>query len=108
MKNWWRIGMVRVKRERRKRWRRRRLSHPHPIEAAQDQPHAPSVVRVISYDRDKFVDETIDDIGKLADYRGKLPVLWVDVAGIEDQALIQEIGKMFDIHRLVLEDVINA
>ena len=34
--------------------------------------------------------------------------MWVDVTGLADVALIEEVGKVFGLHRLALEDVINA
>ena len=37
----------------------------------------------------------------------KSPVLWLDVTGLGDAALVQSIGEHFGIHRLALEDVLH-
>jgi magnesium transporter len=35
-------------------------------------------------------------------------VLWLDVAGLGDAALLRELGERFGLHRLALEDTVNA
>lgn len=46
--------------------------------------------------------------GDIAELRGRAPVLWVDVAGLADVSLLQEIGDIFGLHSLALEDVVNV
>lgn len=48
---------------------------------------------------------TLDDVR--AD-RGRWPVMWLDVAGLADVGLIAEIGAMFGLHPLALEDTVNT
>ena len=38
---------------------------------------------------------------------GQQPVLWVDIVGMGDLALFEQVGERFGIHRLALEDVVN-
>ncbi|TWU21275.1 magnesium/cobalt transporter CorA [Bythopirellula polymerisocia] len=47
---------------------------------------------------------TFEDVQKM---RGKHPVQWVDIVGMGDETLFEQIGKLFGIHRLALEDVVN-
>ncbi len=39
---------------------------------------------------------------------GKRGVTWIDVAGVGDAGVLQEIGEIFGLHGLALEDVINV
>jgi magnesium transporter len=48
------------------------------------------------------------DIEELTAYRDALGTTWVDVNGVHDVALIGRIGEIFDLHPLLLEDVVNA
>jgi len=48
---------------------------------------------------------TLDDVR--AD-RGKWPIVWLDCAGLADVDLIAEIGKIFNLHPLALEDTVNT
>jgi magnesium transporter len=40
--------------------------------------------------------------------RGKWPIVWLDCAGLADVDLIAEIGKIFNLHPLALEDTVNT
>lgn len=61
---------------------------------------------VISPDTWETVENaTLDDVR--AD-RGKWPVVWLDCAGLADVGLIAEIGKIFSLHPLALEDSVNT
>jgi magnesium transporter len=54
--------------------------------------------------------ETVENAA-LDDVRGdmgKWPIMWLDVAGLADVGLIAEIGKIFDLHPLSLEDTVNT
>ncbi|HEY9777360.1 MAG TPA: magnesium/cobalt transporter CorA [Planktothrix sp.] len=99
--------MARVKRERKKRWRRRRFAQAHLGDAPKEKPHSPASIRVITYDKEKFSEEKIEDVSKLSDYRKNRGNVWVDVVGMDDLTAIQQIGEIFEIHHLVLEDAIN-
>jgi magnesium transporter len=72
-------------------------------------PHArPPVMTltVISPDGSETVENaTLDDVR--AD-RGRWPVMWLDCAGLADVDLIAEIGKIFNLHPLALEDTVNT
>lgn len=48
---------------------------------------------------------TLDDVRT---DRSAWPVVWLDVAGLGDVGLIAEIGKMFGLHPLALEDTVNT
>lgn len=63
----------------------------------------------IQYDAENIEEKTLDNHGKVIFYPpadGK--VEWYDIRGIHDTGLIEQFGKAFDIHSLVLEDVSNT
>jgi magnesium transporter len=66
------------------------------------------VVRFIAYSETEVVEKSGATIAEIADARDTYPVLWVDVAGLGDASLIQELGELFGFHRLALEDVFNT
>lgn len=45
---------------------------------------------------------------QLLSLREEWPVVWLDCVGLKDVALIGEIGAIFGLHRLALEDVVNT
>lgn len=40
--------------------------------------------------------------------RGRWPVIWLDFVGLADTALIAEVGAIFELHPLALEDTVNT
>ena len=67
----------------------------------------PKVSKII-YDANGLVEceLTIDDLAKF-----KLDVtkkIWLNVHGVHDAALIKQIGELFHLHPLVLEDILNT
>lgn len=72
-------------------------------------PNAPKpVITVIAYGPDGFTEEhpeSLEAIGRLC---GKWPVVWINVDGLGDTVLLKNLGEMFHIHPLALEDVVNV
>lgn len=92
-----------------KRVRRRRTPVGRPpgtLEADADAP--PPVIRLIAFGPDEVVEREAADLESVREARGRWPVLWVDVDGLGDAALIAEIGRLFDLHPLALEDVLHV
>lgn len=44
---------------------------------------------------------------ELVAFRKKWPVVWVNIVGLGDEATLRQIGRLFGMHRLALEDVVT-
>jgi magnesium transporter len=73
-----------------------------------DPAAASSHVRIVGYGPADLHESAEASVDALEDLRSRLPVVWVDVQGLGDVALVTRIGEMFDLHRLALEDVLNS
>ncbi|MHC5008826.1 MAG: magnesium/cobalt transporter CorA [Planctomycetota bacterium] len=72
-------------------------------------PTAPMpVISAIAYGPDECHELHPQDSSELKDVLGKQPVVWINVEGLGDTELISKIGELFSVHRLALEDVVNA
>lgn len=73
-------------------------------------PAAPApVIRMITYDTEAMNDIAISDTAALRDALArKREVTWIDVSGLGDVQILREIGGLFGLHGLALEDVINV
>jgi magnesium transporter len=72
-------------------------------------PAAPQpVTTVLAYGPQKLVDRSLPDLqpvaGLLNDYR----VTWINVDGLGNADLIQQLGRQFGLHPLALEDTVNT
>ena len=72
-------------------------------------PHAEKpVITLFAYEKEKFIEEKIDDLGKISEYINPYSVLWVNVDGLGDEKTLLDTAKIFEIHPLVLEDIIHT
>ncbi|WP_333873578.1 magnesium/cobalt transporter CorA [Methylobacter sp.] len=65
-------------------------------------------ITVISYNKSTLVRHTVKNIEELLPYRSTDTVTWVIIDGLKDVSIIDAIGRHFDIHALVLEDILNT
>lgn len=54
------------------------------------------------------VETELPDTNALAAYSRKHDVLWANVCGVHNAELLGEIGKVFGLHPLVVEDIVNT
>ncbi|MCS6804881.1 MAG: magnesium/cobalt transporter CorA, partial [Blastocatellia bacterium] len=65
-------------------------------------------IRVIDYNADCFDEREVQTLDECMAYREKPTVTWIDVTGVHDIELIQQLGQKFGLHSLALEDVVNT
>lgn len=96
---------------RRRRTRPKFRNRPAPDnhrELLRDPSAAPTEMRVMAYGPqglNENASPTLEEIQALAK---QYPVVWIDIAGLADVELIQQIGNVFSIHPLVQEDIVRT
>jgi magnesium transporter len=65
-------------------------------------------LRAFSYDAEHFEEFPQLSIADVRALKQSGRTLWLDVAGLGDVHVIEEIGEMFSLHRLALEDVLGG
>jgi len=68
----------------------------------------PAEVTVYQYSETGFEECTLQDPEDCAGYLQQPGTTWVAVKGVHDAQIIEEIGKGFQLHPLVLEDIMNT
>jgi magnesium transporter len=81
---------------------------PGTLTAHAEAALCPVSLAAIAYDAGSFREWSIPvaDVASLS--APASGVLWIDVCGLGDPALVQAIGERFHFHRLALEDVLNV
>lgn len=82
-------------------------SRPGTLALAPDSP--PPVIRLMRYDADHFeerVVENVDELSSILQDNGK--VSWIDVQGFGDEATLERLRDLFDIHPLAIADAVNT
>jgi magnesium transporter len=65
-------------------------------------------ISVIDYDLSNFEEKEIDKIEECFDFKDTSTVTWINIDGLHDVDVIAKLGKCFEIHPLVLEDILNT
>lgn len=66
------------------------------------------IMTVIDYDDKKFQEKRIDSIEECFPFKNKPTVTWINIDGLHQVDVIERIGKHFQIHPLVLEDIVHT
>ncbi len=66
------------------------------------------LLELISYDESSFSSKDNTSIDELLDQCNLKQINWINVDGLSDDELIKKIGKKFDLHYLLIEDIQNT
>jgi magnesium transporter len=62
----------------------------------------------LAYDKDNVYEKKIANLDEYSIKKGFKGVMWINVNGIHDTSIIEKLGNLFNIHSLVLEDILNT
>jgi magnesium transporter len=65
-------------------------------------------ITIIDYDEEHFQEKEAKSIEECFPFKDKPTVTWVNIDGIHDVDIIEQVGRHFAIHPLVLEDILNT
>ena len=90
-----------------KRSRKAGLPPGTPVHIGKSHVGVPRVSRIY-YDGTQIAEEEIKDMAACAGWPDKPGVTWINVEGVHQMQLLEQFGKCFDLHPLVLEDIANT
>lgn len=65
-------------------------------------------ITVIDYDENNFQERGVKKVEECFPFKDKPTVTWVNIDGLHELDVIEKIGKHFDVHSLVLEDIVTT
>ncbi len=65
-------------------------------------------IHVVDFDPDRIERIDVQGVRDLLAYRESASVTWIDVVGLRDVQVLEEVGEAFSIHPLALEDAVNV
>ncbi len=72
----------------------------------EEKKHTPKI-SILDYNEIKFEEKIAKNVEECFPFRRKKSVTWINIDGVHDPAIIQDIGKHFGFHYLLLEDIMN-
>jgi magnesium transporter len=68
----------------------------------------PITIDYIQYNSEKYESKSLNDFPENFQLQGEDYITWLDIKGLHDISLIENIGKAANIHPLTLEDLLNV
>ncbi len=65
-------------------------------------------IRIIDFDQERIEEIEAESVEDFFPFAERPTVTWINIDGLHDVAVIEKIGKHFDVHPLVLEDILNT
>jgi magnesium transporter len=65
-------------------------------------------LKLVEYDEKTIVERDVASLAEVADYAAQKSITWLNVDGVHEASVIEQIGACFKLHPLVLEDVMNT
>ena len=65
-------------------------------------------ITVLDYDATHFQEKIVEKISECFPFRDTETVTWINVDGLGNPKIIEDLGKCFTIHPLILEDIFNT
>ena len=92
---------------------RKRSSHksglaPGSLIHIGDIHHPDTRLTLIDYSEDHYERRSLSSIDEALSYRDRDSITWVTIEGLADASIVESIGEHFNIHPLVLEDILNT
>ena len=72
-----------------------------------EKPKIKTKIEIIDYDSGDFSFKERRDIDDEVSKIAKNQVRWINITGLSDLNIIERVGKLFNLHPLVLEDILN-
>ncbi|MCX6696310.1 MAG: magnesium/cobalt transporter CorA [Methanoregula sp.] len=81
---------------------------PEALNVSDGPSHQPVRITVIDYDATHFQEKQVDLITECFPFRDTETVTWINVDGLGNPKIIEDLGNCFTIHPLILEDIFNT
>jgi len=65
-------------------------------------------IRLIDYDPSNLIDQELLDIKDGSHFKKTKTVTWLNINGLHNSEFIGDVGQVFELHPLVLEDILNT
>ena len=66
------------------------------------------LIRFINFTNDQLIENEPEKLEACLPYISENSVSWIGIYGLHDSKMIQQLGELFDIHSILLEDMLNT
>ena len=66
------------------------------------------LIRLMNFDADQLIDETLDSISESIEFKDKTSVTWLNIDGLHNPDIMKSIATELDFDQIILADVMNT
>ncbi len=81
---------------------------PGTIEYTGEKKVEEITISALDYDQTEFEEKQLVEVEECFTYRDTRRVSWININGLHDTELLKKVGDHFNLHPLVLEDIVNT
>jgi magnesium transporter len=81
---------------------------PGVLHEQEESRQTPIQISVIDYDQDSVREKTVDTIEECFIYKDSPSITWINIDGNQSAGIVEKVGECFNIHPLVLEDIMTS
>jgi len=70
------------------------------------KPQTESRITLMDYDAQQYKEKVLDDIQEAFPFKDTSSVTWINIDGVHRTDIVESVGKHFNLHPLVLEDIV--
>ena len=89
-----------------------RMGHPSSVPGSDKyigiKREHPVKIQVLDYNETEFTEKELGSISESLPFKDSPSVTWLNISGVHDEKIIHEVGEVFNIHPLVMEDIANT
>ncbi|MFH1754832.1 MAG: magnesium and cobalt transport protein CorA, partial [Candidatus Latescibacterota bacterium] len=91
-----------------KRMHKKAAMSPGTVEYVGEKKTENVLIHLLAYDGTALSEKDIASAADCVSYRESSQVSWIDITGLHDTDFLQELGELYNLHPLMLEDIVNA
>jgi magnesium transporter len=65
-------------------------------------------IAIFDYNKARFEEKTVERIEECFEFKDKQTVTWINIDALHDAEAIKILGKYYDVHPLIVEDILNT
>jgi len=65
-------------------------------------------ITIVDYNEEQFQEKEVKTVKECCPYKEKPTITWINIDGVHEEKIIEELGKIYNFHPLILEDIVDT
>lgn len=65
-------------------------------------------IKLIDYGKKEFIEKDMEEVSQCFPYKDERTISWINIDGLHDIKILEELGECFGFHPLILENILNT